>query len=96
MLETALDFSAVNVHVSAIQDDMAKATQIINEIHAKEQEAQGKSTRLNWLEQILSSTQQTAQACMAVVPTVEELSGALRGFQGQLQEFTEGNAGLQH
>ena len=94
MLETALDYSAVAVHVNAIQEDMAKAAQIINEIHAKEQEAQGKSTRLNWLEQILASTQLTAQACQTVVPTVEELRGALQGFQNQLQEFSEAGAGM--
>ena len=71
-----------------------QAAQIINEIHAKEQEAQGKSTRLNWLEQILSSTQQTAKTCQMIVPTLEELSDALRSFQNQLQEFAEASANI--
>ena len=94
MLETALDYSAVVPHINAIQDDVMQAAQIINEIHAKEQEAQGKSTRLNWLEQILSSTQQTAKTCQMIVPTLEELSDALRSFQNQLQEFTEASANI--
>ena len=94
MLETALDYSAVVPHINAIQDDVMQAAQIINEIHAKEQEAQGKSTRLNWLEQILSSTQQTAKTCQMIVPTLEELSDALRSFQNQLQEFAEASANI--
>lgn len=94
MLETALDYNAVVPHINAIQEDVMQAAQIINEIHAKEQEAQGKSTRLNWLEQILSSTQQTAMTCQMIVPTLEELSDALRGFQNQLQEFAEASANI--
>ena len=94
MLETALDYSAVVPHINAIQDDVMQAAQIINVIHAKEQEAQGKSTRLNWLEQILSSTQQTAKTCQMIVPTLEELSDALRSFQNQLQEFAEASANI--
>ena len=94
MLETALDYSAVVPHINAIQDDVMQAAQIINEIHAKEQEAQGKSTRLNWLEQILSSTQQTAKTCQMIVPTLEELSDALRSFQNQLQEFAEASVNI--
>lgn len=94
MLETALDYNAVVPHINAIQEDVMQAAQIINEIHAKEQEAQGKSTRLNWLEQILSSTQQTAQTCQMIVPTLEELSDALRSFQNQLQEFAEASANI--